>query len=252
MKMSREKIIIANWKMHKDRPQAIDYIESLAPLVKSSLSKVYVATPYTCLATAAKAAEKTNIVIGAQNMHPEHQGAFTGEISSWMLKEIGAEFVLLGHSERRQYFGETDQFINAKVVRALKDDLVPVFCVGETLEQRKDGLMERVLKEQIHEGLKGIPKAESNQIIVAYEPVWAIGTGQVATPEMAQEAHEICRKALAELFSTQHAQKMPILYGGSVKPENIESLMDRSDVDGALVGGASLEPETFAQIVNQR
>ncbi len=249
--MTREKIVIANWKMHKDRSQAIEFVRELQPLVKSSLSKVYIAAPFTCIATAAKAAEKTNIVIGAQNMHDQHEGAFTGEISSWMLKELGAEFVLIGHSERRHVFHENNAFINAKVIRALKDDLVPVLCVGETLEERKEGLVDRVLRSQVHEGLKSVPKAESDKIIVAYEPVWAIGTGQVATPEIAQEAHEICRHVLAELFSTQHAQRMPILYGGSVKPSNIESLMDQIDVDGALVGGASLDPHSFAQIVNQ-
>lgn len=248
--MTREKIIIANWKMHKDRPQAIDFVRNLIPLVQSSLSKVYIAAPFTCIASSAKAAEKTNIVIGAQNMHAEHEGAFTGEVSSWMLREVGAEFVILGHSERRHVFGEKDELINAKVTRALQDDLIPVLCIGETLNERKDGAVDRVLQQQIHQGLKGIPKAESNQIIIAYEPVWAIGTGQVATPEIAQEAHEVCRKALAELFSTQHAQQMPILYGGSVKPSNISDLMDQKDVDGALVGGASLEFESFAQIVN--
>lgn len=249
--MSREKVVIANWKMHKDRPQAIEYIRVLAPLVKSSLSKIYIAAPYTCIATAAKAAEKTNIVIGAQNMSDQHEGAFTGEVSSWMLQEVGAEFVIIGHSERRHIFHEQDALINAKVIRALKDDIIPVLCVGETLEERKEGRVNQVLQAQVHEGLKGIPKGESNKILLAYEPVWAIGTGQVATPEIAQEAHEICRHALAELFSNQHASQMPILYGGSVKPTNIESLMEQSDVDGALVGGASLDPHSFAKIVNQ-
>lgn len=246
--MSRDLLVIGNWKMYKTAREAAAYLEELFPLIDDCKVNIYLAVPYTSIAQAAKAAKGTEVTIGAQNMNDAREGAFTGEIAALMLKEAGAEFVLLGHSERRHKFHETDEFIGRKVVRALQDDLVPVLCIGETAKDREAGKTEEVLKEQIETCLQGVPKEEAQKIILAYEPVWAIGTGKTATGEMAQEAHAFCRKCLTKLFGKASAARIPILYGGSVNPANASDLVSQKDIDGALVGGASLEPQTLAKI----
>lgn len=225
--------------MFKTTREAVEYIQALKPCVEKSTSKVMLAVPYTALKAASDAAKGSNIQIGAQNMHDAAEGAFTGEISSDMIKETGATFVLIGHSERRQYYGETNQSVNRKTKRALAEGLTPIVCIGETEAERESGQTEAVLQKQLSESLEGI---NLEGVIVAYEPVWAIGTGKTATPEIAQEAHKICRSLTSE--------STPILYGGSVKPENAADLMEMKDIDGALVGGASLKADSFAQIVN--
>lgn len=246
--MPRECFVVGNWKMYKTSREATDYIEDLDPKVKNCKAKIFLAVPYTSIASAARFAKNTNIVIGAQNMNDAREGAFTGEIAALMLKEAGAEFVLLGHSERRKVFGETSEFVHKKTVRALQDDLRPIVCVGEDLNERESGRTEEVLKEQISKSLEGIPTEDVQKIILAYEPVWAIGTGKSATPKIAQEAHAFCRACLAELFGKKTAALIPILYGGSVKPETAAQLAAQKDIDGVLVGGASLDPQTFAEI----
>lgn len=248
--MERKTVIAGNWKMFKTGQEAVDYIHQLIPLVSGSQARVFLGVPFTALGKALSAAQGSNIVIGAQNMHAEQEGAFTGEISSLMLRSEGVDFVILGHSERRHIFGEDDAFINAKVIRALKDDLIPILCIGETIEDREAKKTCAVLEEQLRKGLSNVPAKEAENLVVAYEPVWAIGTGKVATPEMAQEEHQFIRKVIAELFGKRVSEIVPIVYGGSVKPTNIKGLIEQEDIDGALVGGASLDPKSFAQIVN--
>jgi len=247
--MARKIIVIGNWKMYKTAHEAGAYIEELMPLIEGSDTDLFLAVPFTSIASAAKVAKGSAIRVGAQNMNDAREGAFTGEIAGLMLKEAGAEFVLLGHSERRKCFGETNEFIQRKVVRALQDDLLPVLCVGETAEEREAGRTEEVLREQITVGLEGVPKEESEKIILAYEPVWAIGSGKSATPKIAQEAHAYCREVLGDVFGKRKAEKVPILYGGSVKPDNVGELTSEKDVDGVLVGGASLDAQVLAKIV---
>ncbi len=248
--MPRELYIVGNWKMYKTAREAADYIAQLEPRVRNCKGKIYLAVPFTSIASAARAAKGSNISIGAQNVHDAREGAFTGEISSLMLKEAGAEFVILGHSERRTLFGETDFTIREKVVRALQDDLQPILCVGETLEERSGAGAQEVLKRQIHACLAGIPTEDVERVVLAYEPIWAIGTGKTASPKMAQESHAYCRLVVAELLGKKIAEHMSILYGGSVKPENGGSLTAQKDIDGVLVGGASLDPEAFAEIAH--
>ena len=247
--MARKTIIAGNWKMYKTGSEAVDYINELAPLVTSSDPEVFLAVPFTGIHQAAVAASKAHIRIGAQNMFYEEEGAFTGEVSALMLKDSGADFVIIGHSERRQYFHEDNSIINKKVLHAIKNDLLVILCVGESLSERNADKTEEVLHSQLVEGLKGIP-SDFVDFVIAYEPVWAIGTGVSATPEIAQKNHSFCRRVLAEMISKNHAEKIPILYGGSVKGENIKMLMEQKDIDGALVGGASLDPKSFEKIVN--
>ena len=247
--MARDIIVIGNWKMYKTSREAADYIEQLIPKIEGCKACVYLAVPFTSIASAAAAAKQARIEIGAQNMNDARDGAFTGEIAALMLKEAGAAFVLLGHSERRRIFQETDELIHRKVVRALQDDLKPILCVGETLEEREEGRTEEVLKRQIDAGLADVPKERAGDLILAYEPVWAIGTGKSATAKQAQDAHAFCRECLASLFGKRGAGKIPILYGGSVKPENAQTLISQKDIDGVLVGGASLDPQTLADII---
>lgn len=234
--------------MYKTAREATDYIESLNPKIAKCKANILLAVPYTSIASASRYAKDTSIVIGAQNMNDAREGAFTGEIAGLMLKEAGASFVILGHSERRHVFGETDAFIHGKVLRALQDDLIPILCVGETLKEREAEKTEAVLKKQLETALEGVPKEDSENVIIAYEPVWAIGTGKTATPKMAQEAHAFCRECLSEVFGKRKAATISILYGGSVKPDNAAQLVAQKDIDGVLVGGASLDPETFAKI----
>ena len=237
--------------MYKTAREASDYIEQLAPKIEGSEALVYLAVPYTSITQAVACAKQSAIRIGAQNMSDSRDGAFTGEIAALMLKEAGASFVILGHSERRHVFGESNEFIHRKVVRALSDGLQPVLCIGETLEERESGQTETVLKTQLEAALQDLPKEEAEKLILAYEPVWAIGTGKSATPEQAQEAHAFCRSCLAGLFGKRLASKIPILYGGSVKPGIVEKIVSQDDIDGVLVGGASLDPEMLSVIIHQ-
>jgi triosephosphate isomerase (TIM) len=242
--------IAANWKMFKTTHEALAYVRELGALVKDlSGVEIIVAPPFTAISTAAEAARNTPVGIAAQNMSAEKEGAFTGEISAAMIKDAGATYVILGHSERRKLYGETDALVNRKVHAALAAELVPIVCVGETLDEREGGQMPAVLDRQIKEGLDGLTGAQVAGIIIAYEPVWAIGTGRNATPEQADEAHRHIRTRLRSWFGADAADACRIQYGGSVKPDNITALVALPDVDGALVGGAGLQVASFFDIV---
>lgn len=246
---NRRTVIAANWKMYKTIPESIRYLKTLLPALKETSVHTYLAVPFTAIHAVATLCKDSAVVIGAQNMHDAEEGAFTGEIAARMLKDAGAQFVILGHSERRQLFHETNSFINKKVKRACSSGLQPMLCVGETATQRDAGEATRVLTTQIKECLQGVVGSQIENMILAYEPVWAVGTSNVATPEIAQQAHAACRKVLAELFGEQIAEKISIIYGGSVSPATAPGLLEQPDVDGLLVGGASLEPETFLKII---
>jgi triosephosphate isomerase (TIM) len=247
----RNKIIAGNWKMYKDLNESAELLNGL----KSKLAtlpagvKAIVCPPFTTLALAKQILEGSPIAIGAQNMYPEDEGAFTAEISPKMLKSVGCTYVILGHSERRQYFNETNEFINKKAKKAIASGLIPIICVGETLAQRESNITAQVVSEQATGCLKDIPAAEVEKLIIAYEPVWAIGTGKVATPAQAQEVHHTIRTLIGKLYSAATAEKVVIQYGGSVKPENAKELLHQPDIDGALVGGACLKADSFAAIV---
>jgi len=246
----RRPVIAGNWKMYKTQAEARSYFSALAPLVKGCVHcDIIVAPPFTALAASVEAAKGTPISIAAQDMHGEPEGAFTGEVSAAMLVDAGCRAVIIAHSERRQFFGETDESANKKIKAALAAGLTPILCVGELLAEREGGKMEEVLQRQFSGGLAALTGAEFSRIILAYEPVWAIGTGRTATPEMAAEAHRFLRQ-LAASFTPERAAGLRILYGGSVKPDNIKGLMAQMEIDGALVGGASLNAEAFASIVN--
>jgi triosephosphate isomerase len=246
----RKPVIAGNWKLYKTKNEALALIEELAPLVKGVDNvEIVVAPVFTVLPTLIGAVSGTGINLAAQDVFWEEEGAFTGEISPHMLMDAGASHVIIGHSERRQYFGETDATVNKKVKSALKGALVPIMCIGETLESREAGETFKVLERQLRGGLEGLTATQFAPVIVAYEPVWAIGTGKTATDEQAQEAHAFIRGVLAELYGKPVADKTRVLYGGSVKPENIKGLMGCADIDGALVGGASLKGASFASIV---
>ncbi|NGX28173.1 MAG: Bifunctional PGK/TIM [Candidatus Anoxychlamydiales bacterium] len=249
--MEKKYIIAGNWKMNKTHLDAKEFIKDIIPQVNKARSTVYIAVPFTALQTAVEAAKDTNIVIGAQNMHDEENGAFTGEISSSQLKCLDVKFVILGHSERRHIFKEDNAFINRKVIRALKDGLKPILCIGETKEEREKKLTHQILDTQFSEGIKNISNEEAANLTIAYEPVWAIGTGISATSEIAENTHTYIRKLIIKYFDNKIANSMHILYGGSVKPDNVEELMQQENIDGVLVGGAALKVESFAQIVNK-
>ncbi len=238
--------------MYKTIEEAIQFVEALPPLIKQSPLSAYLSVPFTAIHSMAELVKKIDapIIIGAQNMNDASEGAFTGEISSQMLKNAGAEFVILGHSERRHIFHEGNSFINKKVTKALAEDLQPILCIGETLEQRESGKVDETLKSQLLESLKGISAKDLENVVLAYEPVWAIGTGKVAKADDAEKAHLFCRKVIAENWSQEDAAAISILYGGSVKPDNAGDLLEEPDIDGLLVGGASLSPESFSQIIN--
>jgi triosephosphate isomerase len=240
-------LIIGNWKMYKTAQEAQEFLAALLPLIEKSPVKVGLAVPFTAL----HAMQTRSVWIGAQNMHDALEGAFTGEISARMLKEAGAGFVLLGHSERRQIFQESNAFIQKKAKRALQEGLIPVLCVGETEQERERGKTQEVLLKQLNECLADLSKEELQKCLLAYEPVWAIGTGKSATPEMAEEAHLICRNFISEKCGRDLAQNIPILYGGSVKPDNVRTLLKMPNINGALVGGASLTVSSFAELINQ-
>lgn len=244
------KTVVGNWKMYKTARQATDYIEALLPKIERTEVNIFLAVPFTSIHSAAQFAKNSKIVIGAQNMNDAREGAYTGEIAGLMLKEAGAAFVLLGHSERRTFFGEDNAFIHKKVVRALQDDIQPILCVGESADHHGEGKTEEVLKEQLFTTLEGIPHEEASKLMIAYEPIWAIGSGKMPTPKQIQETHAFIRECLIELFGQKSGKKIPILYGGSVKPENVFEIGNEPNVDGVLVGGASLDPEQLAEIVH--
>lgn len=249
-KESRRQIIAGNWKMNKTSLEAKEYIEKLKSFLLPHKSEVYLAVPFTALSLASRIAENSSIKIGAQNMNAAASGAFTGEIAATMLIDAGASFVILGHSERRQLFGESDEVVNMKLKRSLEENLEPIVCIGETLEERESGRMQEVLERQISQTFADIIDADMASLILAYEPVWAIGTGKTATPEVAQEAHAFIRKVIAKKWNPTVAEEISFLYGGSVKPDNAKELMLQQDIDGLLVGGASLAPDTFSEIVD--
>lgn len=245
----RRKVIAGNWKMNMLPNEAISFIEQITPLVKDTNNEVILCVPYTDLFYSLLTAQNTNIKIGAQNMHWEEKGAYTGEISGQMLKSIGVEYVIIGHSERRQYFAETDETVNKKVKSALTNELKPIICVGETLEQREQRKAEEVITTQTVLALEGISKEQMANIVLAYEPIWAIGTGKTATSEDANNSIKWVRNKVEELYGKEVADQVIILYGGSVKAENAKELFGTTDIDGGLVGGASLKVDEFSKIV---
>ena len=246
----RKPIIGGNWKMNKTVRDAVQTVQDLRERIGGVEGvEVVVFPPFTVLGPVEKALKGTSIGLGAQNMYWETEGSYTGEISAPMLVDLGCRYVILGHSERRQYFGETDDGINRKIKSALTFGLTPVVCVGETLKQRKEGSFKRIVESQLELCLKGIDSQEADRIVIAYEPVWAIGTGLTASPQQAEEMHSFVRKLLAKVFGGDLADSMRVQYGGSVKPENMKELMREPDIDGALVGGASLDASSFAKIV---
>ncbi len=249
--MPRKKLIAANWKMYKTPNHAEDFLRVCLPiLIFQTSSEVVICPPFTSLAAVAQTVKTSGVGVGGQNMHWEKEGAFTGEISAAMLLAAGCTHVILGHSERRQYFGETDDTVNLKLKAALEAGLTPIVCVGEVLEEREAGLTEDVLRRQCMRAFYSLSAHKAVGLVIAYEPVWAIGTGKTATPQLAVEAHSLIRGEAAKAFGDEFAAETRILYGGSVKPDNAKALMSEEEIDGALVGGASLNPETFAAIVN--
>jgi triosephosphate isomerase len=249
--MPRKKLMAANWKMYKNPNQTRDFFRDFLPMVAGhTRDEIAVCPPYIDLYVAIEAAQGSNVAIGAQDLHWEKEGAYTGEISPGMLLDIGCTHVLIGHSERRQYFGETDDKVNFKLKASLEAGLTPVVCVGEVLEEREANLTEDVLRRQCLRAFHAISGKKAARLVVAYEPVWAIGTGKTATPQLAAEAHLLIRGEAAKAFGEEFSQTLRILYGGSVKPENVGALMAEEEIDGALVGGASLDPKSLATIVH--
>ena len=250
----RKPVIAGNWKMYKTIGQSVDTALTLKPLVaNANHCDVVIAPVFTSIKTVADRLEGSNIKVAGQNCSSEtKEGAHTGEVLATMLRDAGATYVIIGHSERRQFYGETDATVNRKVAAALSAGLIVIMCVGETLDQRDQGIAQDVVSGQLIGGLSGLTASDLDRIIVAYEPVWAIGTGRTATPEQAQEMHAFIRRVFAERHSSGAAEALRILYGGSVKPDNIAGLMSQGDIDGALVGGASLKADSFAEIVNYR
>lgn len=246
--MSRIPLMAGNWKMNNDKRETLDFLSSFLPKVKELTVEIVICPPFTSLYAAAEKLVGTNVKLGAQNMHWEEKGAFTGEVSPLMLKELPCDYVIIGHSERRQYFAETDETVNNKIKSALKHELAPIICVGETLEQREEGITIDFVMGQVEKALKGIEAEEAKKIVFAYEPIWAIGTGKTASAADAQEVIGAIRNKISELYNKEVAEAVRILYGGSVKPENIKELMAEADIDGALVGGASLKAESFYAI----
>ena len=248
-KAVRKAVIAGNWKMNNDRKAARALIEALKPLTADAPCEVVLCVPFTNLETALELTQGTNLHVGAENCHWAESGAFTGEISASMLKELGVEYVILGHSERRQYFGETDQTVNARLKAALAAGLKPILCVGEVLEQRELGITAEVVGLQTKVALSGVSREELANIIIAYEPVWAIGTGKTATAQQANEVCAVIRKTIAELYCENCANAITIQYGGSMNAKNADELLSQPDVDGGLIGGASLKAPDFAAIV---
>jgi triosephosphate isomerase len=251
MNTKRRPIIAGNWKMNKTTVEARDLASKLIPLIAGVKERdIVFAPPFTALQAVAEVIKGTGIALSAQNLHWEDKGAFTGEISAEMLLDLGCKYVIIGHSERRQFFGETDETVNKKLRQALNKGLLPIVCVGETLKEREAGTANEVIERQVTGALKGVTAAEMQKVIIAYEPVWAIGTGKTATPDQANEIHSFIRKKIEISYGKEIAGSLRIQYGGSVTPENVSALMAMPDIDGALVGGASLKPESFAALVN--
>ncbi len=253
MTISNEKPFIAgNWKMHKTIPEAVEMVKALkeeSPQLTDA--ELVVIPPYTMLSEVKKVIEGSTIQLGAQNIFWEEKGAFTGEVSPPMLKDAGCQYVTIGHSERRQYFGETNETVNKKIKAALAHELTPIMCIGESLEEREKGNTMDKVETQINSGLEGLGKDEIRRIVIAYEPIWAIGTGVTATPSQAEEVHSFIRKKLTEKYGNEIASYAIILYGGSVKPANTYSILKENNINGALVGGASLEADSFIQITKE-
>ena len=248
----RTPFIAGNWKMHKTVADTVKYVKELRGLVKDMTGvEIVVAPPFTALHAAGEAARNSNVGVAAQDLHWEREGAFTGQISAGLIAETGAEYVIVGHSERRSLFGETDASVNRKIAAAFAGGLMPIVCIGETLDQRDRNETFSVLDRQIRDGLDGVTSEQLVQLVIAYEPVWAIGTGRNATPAQAAEAHGHIRKRLQQWFGAQPSELCRVIYGGSVKPENIGDLASQPDVDGALVGGASLDVKAFFDIVSR-
>jgi len=246
----RKKVMAANWKMYKKPDETGNYFREFLPMVAGhDRDEIVVCPPYTDVATAIEAARGSNVAIGVQNVHWKADGAYTGEISAPMLLCLGVTHAIVGHSERRQYFGETDDTVNLRLKTALESGLTPICCVGEVLEEREAGATDDVLRRQCVRAFHTISAKKAAKLIVAYEPVWAIGTGKTATPEIAAEAHAVIRHEVTKIFGEEFAGQLRILYGGSVKPDNAKALMAQEEIDGALVGGASLDPKSFAAIV---
>ncbi len=250
--MSRRTLIAGNWKMYKTPSESREMVQELVALIGEDPEvEVLVCPPFTGLEAVEEVVSGTPVQLGAQNVHWENQGAFTGEISAGMLLECGCRYVIIGHSERRQYFEESDETINRKLRQVVGTQLVPILCVGESLEQREAGKVQEVIVGQLEQGLAGLSEAQISSLVLAYEPVWAIGTGRTATPEIAEQVHASIRDWLANHYSGELSDRLRILYGGSVKPENTAELMAQENLDGALVGGASLEAQSFARIVSE-
>ena len=249
--MARKYFIAGNWKMNKTAAEAVALIDGIKAKAGSQTEvDVAVCPTFTALDAASKALAGSTIKLGAQNMYTKASGAYTGEIAADMLKEFACEYVILGHSERREYFKESNEFINEKVKAVLANGMKPILCVGEKLEEREAGKTIAVVSEQTEKGLAGISKEDAAKVVIAYEPVWAIGTGKTATPEMAQEVHAEIRKVLTNLFGTEVAEGMQILYGGSMKPENAPALLAQKDIDGGLIGGAALKADSFVALID--
>ncbi|MCX5751489.1 MAG: triose-phosphate isomerase [Candidatus Saganbacteria bacterium] len=248
--MARVPVIAGNWKMYKTQQEAIELLMKLMEMNETvSDREIVVCPPFPFLGLAHQAVSHSNIKLGAQNCYFEKEGAYTGEVSVSMLKSVKCSHVIIGHSERRQFFGETDESVNKKIKAALAEGLTPIVCIGETLAEREEGRMMQVIKTQVEGGFSGLHKEEMQKLIIAYEPIWAIGTGKTATPEQAEEVHAYIRKLLADGWYGETSESIRILYGGSVKPENIDDLMEKLNIDGALVGGASLKAESFTRII---
>ncbi len=248
--MSRKFLIAGNWKMNVTATDTVDLIEEIKLSVGSqSTVQVCVCPSFTSLAKASELVEQSEVLLGAQNMNSEPSGAYTGEVSAEMLRDLYVNFVILGHSERRQFYGETNQSINKKILATIENNLKPIYCIGESLEERENGKTLEVVRKQVREGLENFPSQAIENLVLAYEPIWAIGTGKTATDEMAQEVHSDIRKVLAGMFGDVAASSIRILYGGSMKPENAPGLLAQEDVDGGLIGGASLNAKSFIGIV---
>lgn len=247
----RRKLIAGNWKMNNTNKAALELVKQLKDLVKDVKDRdIMIAPTFTCLSDVCNAIKGSNIKLGAQNLYFEEKGAFTGQISADMLLAVGCEYVIIGHSECRDIFGEKDELINKKVKRALDKNLVPVLCVGEHLEEREKGITSNIVSSQVKEAFKGLSEAEAKKVVIAYEPVWAIGTGKTATPKDADDVHKTIRDTLKSIYNESVAEGMIILYGGSVNEKNADDLLNMPNIDGALVGGASLVADKFARIVN--
>lgn len=245
----RNYVIAGNWKMNKTPSEAVALVKELIPMVKDAQKKVIVCPTFVCLPAVLEAVKGTNICVGAQNMHFEDKGAFTGEISADMLTELGVQYVIIGHSERRQYFAETDETVNKKAVKALSKGLIPIICVGESLEQREANITNDIVSNQVKAAFASISAEDAKKVIIAYEPIWAIGTGKTATSEQANEVCSMIRDTIKGLYSADVADEVVIQYGGSMNDGNAKDLLAQSDIDGGLIGGAALVAEKFTKII---